>query len=75
MTEYENTKNKILLYLEDRKKYLKVYDDIKKNINTLETVIKPYGDYVPRNIMETFIEHLNTVIEENSNVFNTDNRK
>lgn len=75
MTEYENTKNKILKYLSDREDYLKIYESIKNNINTLEVVIKPYSEYVPRSVIDTFLEHLNAVIEENSDVFDTSNRK
>jgi hypothetical protein len=77
MDSYNVTKNKIFKYLDDRKKYLSVYDEIKNNINTFETIIEAYDyfDYVPKEIVKTFLMHLGKVIEDNSDVFNTDHRQ
>ena len=38
MTEYEIAKNNILTYLEDRKKFLGIYNEIKSNIDAFKKV-------------------------------------
>lgn len=71
MTEYEIAKNNILTYLEDRKKFLGIYNEIKSNIDAFKKVTKPYS-YIPKELVEDFFNHIDKLMEENCELFDTD---
>lgn len=67
---YDSAKAIILRYLDDRKKYMGVYEDIKANINSFKIVTSPY-EYVPKGLIAEFIRHLDEIIENHADVFDT----
>ena len=70
---YENTKNAILKYIDDRNEYLRIYQDIRQNIDAFKKVTKPYK-YIPKELLDDFIAHLDGIIEEHADVFDLNNR-
>lgn len=68
MTEYENAKHSVLEYLKDRKEYLKIYSEIKNNLETFSQVIKPYK-YIPNENVVDFIQHLEKILDEHAELF------
>ena len=73
----ENMNEQLLIIKKRMEKETTIYDEIKNNINTFETIIEAYDyfDYVPKEIVKTILMHLGKVIEDNSDVFNTDHRQ
>ena len=69
MTDYNkylNAKRNILDYINDRDKFNRIYYLINENISILDNIVNgTYKDfdYVDKALVQTFIEHLRTIME------------
>lgn len=69
MTDYNkylNAKKNILDYINDRDKFNRIYYLINENISILDNIVNgTYKDfdYVDKALVQTFIEHLRTIME------------
>lgn len=69
MTDYNkylNAKRNILDYINDRDKFNRIYYLIDENISILDNIVNgTYKDfdYVDKALVQTFIEHLRTIME------------
>jgi len=69
MTDYNkylNAKKNILDYINDRDKFNRIYYLINENISILDNIVNgTYKDfdYVDKVLVQTFIEHLRTIME------------
>ena len=69
MTDYNkylNAKRNILDYINDRDKFNRIYYLINENISILDNIVNgTYKDfdYVDKALVQTFIEHLSTIME------------
>lgn len=64
--KYQNAKNNILDYINDRDKFNRVYYLINENIDALDTVVNTvYKDFdmLDKRVVLEFLEHLKKIME------------
>lgn len=64
--KYQNAKNNILDYINDRDKFNRVYYLINENIDALDTVVNTvYKDFdmLDKRVVLEFLEHLRKIME------------